>query len=249
MILSGFSLGQVNASDFPKGASLIAVEAPHLDLYTQPGRGYPIFHVVERGEIIMVTRHRPNWFEVRTEQGLTGWTPATQLATTLQPTGMPVQLPGMNRGEFLKRSSRIGFSTGLMTGLEQQDNQDLTAQTLSIQAGYKLLRAIDLEADAQQIYGRSVYGYAAGANILFEPLTRGRFTPFAAYGSGVMAVRVRPKLVATGDQNYTYQRASLGMNAYIGINFVARIEHQWLFISENNISGMSEWKIGFNTFF
>ena len=37
---------------------------PFVELHTGPGRGYPVFHVVEQGESIAVLTRRPDWYEV-----------------------------------------------------------------------------------------------------------------------------------------------------------------------------------------
>src|SRR5688500_18034811 len=47
----------------------VFVSEPYLELASGPGRGYPVFHVVERDESVDVLYRRTDWFKVRTERG------------------------------------------------------------------------------------------------------------------------------------------------------------------------------------
>ena len=40
---------------------------------TGPGRGYPIFHVIDRGESVDIIMQRTDWYQVRAENGKEGW--------------------------------------------------------------------------------------------------------------------------------------------------------------------------------
>ena len=46
----------------------VFVSEPYLELSTGPGRGYPVFHVVEREASVDVLFRRTDWFKVRDEQ-------------------------------------------------------------------------------------------------------------------------------------------------------------------------------------
>src|SRR5690606_6955578 len=43
----------------------VVVEDPYLELHTGPGRGYPVFHIAERGEREELIRRRTAWYKVR----------------------------------------------------------------------------------------------------------------------------------------------------------------------------------------
>ncbi|MGI9329960.1 MAG: SH3 domain-containing protein, partial [Gammaproteobacteria bacterium] len=40
----------------------VVVTDPYVDVHSGPGGGYPIFHVVERGEEVEVLKRRTDWF-------------------------------------------------------------------------------------------------------------------------------------------------------------------------------------------
>ena len=67
----------------------VSVADPFLDMHTGPGRGYPIFHVVDRGDDIDIVMRRTDWFKVRAANGTEGWVDRAQMERTLQPEGTP----------------------------------------------------------------------------------------------------------------------------------------------------------------
>ena len=68
------------------------VAEPFLELHTGPGRGFPVFYVVDRGEQIDVLKRRTDWFQVRTKKGIEGWVKLDQMAETLDTSGKPTAL-------------------------------------------------------------------------------------------------------------------------------------------------------------
>ena len=39
----------------------VAVADPYLEMHTGPGRGYPIFHVVDRGDSVQIVKQKTYW--------------------------------------------------------------------------------------------------------------------------------------------------------------------------------------------
>ena len=48
----------------------ILIADPFIELHTGPGRGYPVFHVIERGREVTIVKRRTDWFELRTDRGV-----------------------------------------------------------------------------------------------------------------------------------------------------------------------------------
>ena len=76
----------------------VVVADPYIEMRTGPGRGYPIFHVADRGAEIAVLKRRTDWFEVRTDRGVKGWVQQEQLARTMETTGEPVSRSPIRAG-------------------------------------------------------------------------------------------------------------------------------------------------------
>ena len=68
----------------------VAVADPYLEMHTGPGRGYPIFHVVDRGDSVQIVMQKTYWYQVITEKGVTGWVSYEQMELTLNPDGSEV---------------------------------------------------------------------------------------------------------------------------------------------------------------
>ena len=51
----------------------VTVAEPYLEMHTGPGRGYPVFNVVERGDEVELLKRRTEWFKVRDARGREGW--------------------------------------------------------------------------------------------------------------------------------------------------------------------------------
>ena len=51
----------------------VTVNDAFINVHNGPGRGYPVFHVVERGETITLLKSRTDWIKIKTYLGNTGW--------------------------------------------------------------------------------------------------------------------------------------------------------------------------------
>ena len=61
----------------------VFVTAPYLELHTGPGRGYPVFNVVDRDASVDVLKRFTDWFKVRTASGVEGWVAAQDMEQTV----------------------------------------------------------------------------------------------------------------------------------------------------------------------
>ena len=61
----------------------VKVAEPFVEIHTGPGRGYPVFHVVERDAPLTLEYRRAGWIKVSTVRGRVGWVPREALLATL----------------------------------------------------------------------------------------------------------------------------------------------------------------------
>jgi hypothetical protein len=220
----------------------LSVIDTYLELHTGPGRGYPIFHVMEKGETVYVHSRRTNWFYVSDRRNRQGWVKQEGLARTLAPTGLPAALPNTKHGDFLAQQGRVGFSLG------QQGNAD----TATVMAGYRLLSFAGIEAEYGQIFGSQIDGITYGASLLIEPIKSWSFTPFISKGYGWQEWKEKTKqqVGANNSFNSRYEYTGVGINYYIGYNFVVRGEYRKVYLTGDNDSlSNSAWRLGFSSFF
>lgn len=232
----------VNSTSTGKNLEVID---PYVEMHTGPGRGYPIFHVIEQGESVEIITRRPDWYEVKAKGGRTGWVKAAQIARTLQPTGEPVDLPSVTYGDYLKNSWRVGFSVGPFNSGELKNVDVFTAN-----AGYRPLSWLGLDVEFGNLYGREVRGDLYNFNAVIEPFSQWRVSPALILGSGKLNIDSQPKLTPLQIDASSFRVYGLGMNYYIGRNFVVRAEYRQYTVSiESTDENLNSWKVGFNTFF
>ena len=95
--LLAISPGQAEAA---KEHRRVAVADPYLEMHTGPGRGYPIFHVADRGESIEIIMQRTDWFLVRDADGDEGWVDQDQMELTMNPDGSEVDFARAGLEDF-----------------------------------------------------------------------------------------------------------------------------------------------------
>jgi len=90
----------------------VFVSEPYLELSMGPGRGYPVFHVVERDASVDVLFRRTDWFRVRDEQGVEGWARARDMRRTKLADGSPFVFQLGDRDGFTTHNWELGIGGG-----------------------------------------------------------------------------------------------------------------------------------------
>ncbi|MCB1848079.1 MAG: SH3 domain-containing protein, partial [Halieaceae bacterium] len=85
-------LGALSARALAEDEAVLqsTVAQPYIDMRTQPGRGYPVFHVAERGDKLDLLFQRTDWIKVRTAKGIEGWVHVNDIGRTLDARGDPL---------------------------------------------------------------------------------------------------------------------------------------------------------------
>lgn len=241
---SNASKNSVGTTSMSHAWKLEVIDA-YADVHSGPGRGYPIFHVIEQGETIEVFTRRPDWYEVRAKGGRVGWVKASQIARTLQSTGEPIDLPSVSYGDYLKNSWRVGFTVGPFNSGEL-DGVD----TFLVNAGYRPLSWLAFDLEAGNFYGTDIRGDLYSVNAVLEPFSRWKVSPVLLLGVGEMGINSQPKQAPLEIQQSSLQLYGIGLHYYIGRSFVIRGEYRQYSVSTNeNDERLGSWKLGFNTFF
>lgn len=233
------------AADNEQSFLQLEVIDPYVEVHSGPGRGYPVFYVIEQGEVVDVLSRRPGWYEVRAANGRIGWTSAAQISRTLQTTGEPADLPSVSYGDYVKSQWQVGFTSGRFSRGELTDSD-----TFSFTLGYRPMSWMGVEAETGKLFGSDIKGEFYNFNLLVEPFSQWRVSPVLLVGRGVMEVDSQPKLVPLEIEDSYFNNYAVGLNYYVGRNFVFRGEYRWYSVStDNNNESVAAWKIGFNTFF
>ncbi len=232
--LFGFSL------DGDEDQLSLEVAEPFIEMHTGPGRGYPVFHVIEQGETVKVIKRKADWYKIHSAGNKTGWVRATQLARTLEPTGVPVDLPEISHGDYLKSRWRVGFSAGQLEG----------ANTFALSAGYRPFSWAGVEVEGGKIFDKSVTSDFYGANLLVEPLPQWLISPFVSVGAGKFSFNDRQKVLVDDAGSPTYVSLSAGAGYYIVRNIVVRGQYRRYSVStDGDSTWLDGWTVGLNAFF
>ena len=168
----------------------VVVSDPYVDLHTGPGRGYPIFYVAAQGDRITVLKQQTEWFKVRTPRGKEGWVHVSQMASTLDLDGQPIDFPTYGVSEFGKRRWVFGFGAGDFGG----------ARILSAIGSFAFTPNISGELVASQVLGDYSDGYMGTASIVMTPFPQWRVSPFFVVGTGVLTVNPQTTIVQSEER-------------------------------------------------
>ena len=218
----------------------VTVADPYLELHTGPGRGYPVFHVVERGATVEVSRRRTDWFEVRGERGSAGWVHREQLERTLRADGNPMTAEDASFGSFSNRRFEIGVLGGDFGG----------ADVISVYGAYALSPHLSVELAVSQGLGSFSDSAFANLDVVHQLFPEKRISPLFALGTGIIRTSPNATLVETEDRTDQSAHVGLGVRAYLTRQFVLRVEYRSyvVFTSRDENEEVDEWKAGFSFF-
>jgi hypothetical protein len=219
----------------------LQVSEPFIELHTGPGRGFPVFHVVERHDWIDIIKRRTDWFRVRTEDGKEGWAYIEQMEQTLALPGKRTEFAQVKQEDFLQRNFEFGAMAGDFEG----------AAMMTIYAGVNMSRNLSAELELSQASGTFSNSFLLSANILSSPFPHWRVSPFFSLGGGVLRNEPKGTFVQSEPTDDATASFGLGFRAYLTRRFVFRAEAKEVvtFIDEKNNGEFFEWKAGFSFFF
>jgi hypothetical protein len=219
----------------------VKVADPYIELHTGPGGGYPIFHVVERGEFVEVIKRKTDWFQVRTAKGKTGWVERAQMERTLTAEGEATQFADAALGDFSKRRWEAGLLGGDFNG----------APVMTFYGGYAFNANLSTELSLSQALGEFASSTLLNLNLVSQPFPEWRFSPFFTLGAGHIATKPRVTLVQAEDSSDATAHVGLGMRVYLSRRFILRAEYKSYvaFSSDDDNEEFEEWQAGFAFFF
>ena len=224
----------------PKGLEL-TVNEPFIELRTGPGRGYPIIHVAERGEILRVFKSKTDWYKAETDKGIIGWVKNSELNDSILPSGELAEFSGSAREQFDTRKIEFGLMGGEFSG----------ADSLTYYASYHLTQNISSELKYTESFGDFSSVKLLSINAVHQTVPKWRVSPFFSLGAGIMQTSPNSGLVETIDREDSVLTVGGGFFIYASRNFLLRAEynsHTVLTSREQN-DEVHEWKAGFSVFF
>ena len=219
----------------------VAVADPYLEMHTGPGRGYPIFHVVDRGDQVEIIMQRTDWYQVRTSRGVEGWVDQAQMELTLNPDGSEVEFAAATLDDFTNAKWETGILAGDFGG----------ANIVSLYGGYSLNPHFSVEVWGSQILGNFSNGWMGSVNVVHEAWPEWRFSPFFTLGGGVIHTSPKSTIIQGDDRTDQVGHVGAGLRIYASRRFLFRVEYKSyvVFTSRDENEEVEEWKAGFAFFF
>lgn len=226
---------------FEESEGFIAiVDSQYVELYRFPGRGFPRFHAVEKGEKIRLFKRRGDWYKIQTIEDKIGWAHRRQLFSIKDLEGYHLDFAVPKWGETENR-----WSLGLLGGILEQ------SPSYTLYAGYRFTPNISTEIRYSQTFGDASNVKQVHLMLLHQPFPQWRASPFFSLGAGSVKVYPDTILVKVEDQVDNAVSVGTGLRFYLTHNVIFRAEyhsHIILTTRETN-EEVEEWKAGLSVLF
>lgn len=243
LLTAALLLGALHPATAPaaSGGAAVVVQDPYLELRSGPGRGFPVFHVVDRGASVELLRRRTDWIKLRDAAGTAGWVHRDQLERTLTPGGEPVTLPGPAPESRTAHRWEVGIGTGDVEG----------ANLVTAQAAWLATPSLVLRVDAAHLLGNYSNGWIGTAGIAHLFMPAWRVSPFAGIGGGMLHVAPKATLVEADDRTDGAAYAGIGLRGYLTNRFLLQAEYRQyvVFTSRDDNEEIDSWTVSFAYFF
>ncbi len=227
---------------FEKDAPIeVTVNDAFINVHNAPGRGYPIFHVVERGETITLLKMHTDWIKIKTARGIEGWIKRKDVLLTLGPDGVAPEFADTKQADYLTDRFELGAAFGDFDG----------AQSFNMNLGYRFTKNLSTEIRLAQNTGQYSDSQILALAVLHQPFPDLRVSPFIGIGAGTLKTMPSTTLVQAEDREDQLLQASIGAYIHITGRFFLRAEYvnDYVLTSRNTNQEVNEWKLGFNIFF
>lgn len=243
IILLSVAIGLAPGATRAAGATTLRVEVadPYIEMHTGPGRGFPVFNVVPKGETIVVLKQRTDWFKVRDGRERTGWAHRSQLRMTLGPDREPLALPLPSRDDFGSHRREIGFMAGDFGG----------ASVINAYFSWAFNAHLCGEVGVSHLLGDASNGQMGTLALTHVVRPDWRVQPFLTIGTGLLRVDPKGTIVQPVDRNDQVAFVGLGARFHLTRRFIMRGEYKSYvtFTDRDDNQENNEWKLGFAFFF
>ncbi|MFK7794315.1 MAG: outer membrane beta-barrel protein [Gammaproteobacteria bacterium] len=202
----------------------VQVADPYIEMHTGPGRGFPIFHVVDRYEWVEIIKRKTDWFKVRTDQNKTGWVPRSQMERTLTQAGTKKRFRDVLVNDYLRRRFEFGVSGG-----DFESDPFVTARL-----GYKISQNILIELAYGEVAGDFSSSDIYSINLVSTPFPKWRVSPNFTIGYGRFENTPRATLVNAEDTDSDLANAGIGARFYLTERFFIRADYRYHIVLSND---------------
>lgn len=225
----------------PPATERLQVTDPYIELRTGPGRGYPVFFVAARNEWIAIELRHTDWYKVRTDGGKVGWVNRQQLQTTLTAAGERKSFRDILLDDYLSRRVQLGAAWGRFK----------SEPMLKLWTSYRLSETLSVEGTLGQVQGVFSGTDFWHIDLLAEPWSDRRFSPFVGIGMGKFKNFPNLSLVGAATTDAKLANATLGVRYHLSDRFVLRADYALYtaFLSDARTTEYRAFSAGLSFFF
>jgi len=236
-----FQILLVESAHAAKLYQRVEVTDPFIELRTGPGRSYPIFYVVERGEKVEILKRRTDWFKVRTERGKKGWVDRARMENTLVDAGVKRSFRDLLVEEYIRRRVEIGFGVGRF------EDETVTRARAGIRLGEHFM----VELSIGQVSGSFSSSRLIDVNLVAYPAPEWRVSPYFTVGVGRFKNTPKKTLVGVNSTEDTSANAAVGVRFHATRKLMLRgdLRTYVVFIDDDRSDDFQELTFGFGFFF
>jgi uncharacterized protein YgiM (DUF1202 family) len=221
----------------------VQVTQAFVNVHTGPAIGYPVFHVIERGEWLTVLKRRTNWFKVELSNQKQGWITLQDLNQTLTSIGETTQINDGTFAKFGQRNAELAVFAGSF--------DSIPAMTLA--GTWVWTENLAAELSYTQALGDFSKNELAIIRIQHSMFPEWKVSPYLSLGAGLAITTPRANLVQSGDEKRNSDALEIGLGAryYLNRNFIVRLEYKNLLLitDRDQQEEINQWNIGFAVFF
>jgi hypothetical protein len=203
------------ADDASQVTERLQITDPYVELHTGPGRGFPVFFVEPRARWITIELRHTDWYRVRTDGAQVGWVQREQLRSTLAAAGEVPPFRELLLDDYLSRRAQLGVAGGRFN----------SEPMLKMWASYRLSETLAIEGTLGQVQGAFAGTRLWHVNLVSDPWSDRRFSPFFSIGVGKLKNFPNSSLVGASLSGANLLNASVGARYYLSERFVLRADY------------------------
>ncbi|PKI13818.1 SH3 domain-containing protein [Colwellia sp. 12G3] len=238
-LLVCFFCGKVLAEEVDTNALLI--EVAFVELHSGPGVGYPVLHVVEKGEYLTVQVKRTSWLKVTDKRNNTGWLHQDELLGLTTQQGEKLTSAEISWRDFQDRHYEAGVMYGDFAG----------AHFYNAQFAYLFTSVFSGEVSVGKALGTISDSDLYEAMLISQPMPELFISPYIGIGGGVIKTKPHSVLADSEKRQDTLMSAAFGLKYHLARNFLLRAEYKYSLVltDRDDNEEIKVWKLGFSVFF
>ncbi|KGJ95016.1 SH3 domain-containing protein [Colwellia psychrerythraea] len=224
-----------------QGKRSLLIDVAFVELHSGPGIGYPVLHVVEKGEYLTIQVQRTSWLKVTDKRGNTGWLHQDELLGLTTLAGDKLTSAEISSSDFQSRNYEAGVMYGDFAG----------AHFYNAQIAYLFTPVFSGELSVGKALGTISDSDLYEMMLISQPLPELLVSPYLAIGGGMIKTRPHSVLVDSEKRQDTLMSAAFGLKYHLARNFLLRAEYKYSLVltDRDDNEEIKVWKLGFSVFF